>query len=848
TADYSTFPTVCVKELNRQFRRWFMPTFYSVIFFLGLAGNLLVILTFFYFKRLKTMTDVYLLNLSFADLLFALSLPFWAANTMTKWVLGEEMCIAMYTVYKVSFYSSMFLLCCISVDRYFAISKATSAYRYRSQTMFLSKVSSAVVWVAALIFSMPEMRYTSVNNNTCTPYTGSKDQLRVIIQVGQIVLAFALPLVIMSICYSSIIKTLCQAQNFERNKAIKVILAVVAVFLVSQVPYNLVLFWSTLVTAKGGTTSCSYDNNLLYATDVTQCLAFFRCCLNPIVYAFIGVKFRNDLLKLLKDWGCMSHESFFKYTSRRRRSSGFTETETTTTTISSPTMMPATEGMTHMIPNHVLRVGQTIRLDPATEASDRHDDSDRDHDISLEQLNRIILELDPTFEPLHLGRSPTQSTRPAAGNCCPDEDLHSMLIPRGCSTPSVMPSTSPSIPIPTRSGPSCSPPGTLVFSSSPGCSLPPLPFGSAPRRNLSPKSEAALFQGSLRLSQSNRNSVCSLLSMSTCSDTSYILGSNLSLASEEADSPDSILVRTCGSFSDGSRTRRCVPAHFTSTQPTMKFVMDTSKFWFRPHITRAEAEALVKDKEAGTFVVRDSTSYRGSFGLAMKVEPGSPEYFSFLTLTEPNSSELVRHFLIESSAKGVRVKGSSQEPYFGSLSALVYQHTISAYALPCKLVLHSKDASAAEWKANDKPASEDKSKLGGDFVSFFLEACNFVYLNAVPTEMLTGPCAVQKAVSFTLEAPASFRATTVNLKVSSKGVTLTDINRKLFFRRHYPAHLLSHSGEDPDNRLWVKGSCVGARMFGFVAKGVEAGVENVCHVFAEYDPLQPCDKVIEAVQ
>lgn len=32
------------------------------------------------------------------------------------------------------------------------------------------------------------------------------------------------------------------------------------------------------------------------------------------------------------------------------------------------------------------------------------------------------------------------------------------------------------------------------------------------------------------------------------------------------------------------------------------------------------AEALVKGKEAGTFVVRDSTSYRGSFGLAMKVD------------------------------------------------------------------------------------------------------------------------------------------------------------------------------------------------------------------------------------
>lgn len=328
SVDYSGFPVRCDKGSNRKFRHWFMSTFYSIICFLGLGGNLLVILTFLYFKRLKTMTDVYLLNLSFADLLFALSLPFFAANSITEWVLGLEVCKAVHTVYKVSFYSSMFLLSSISVDRYFAIAKAVSAHRHRSRAIFLSKVSSAVIWVMALIFSIPDMKYASIINNTCTPYTSSSDPLRVTIQASQIVLAFILPLLAMSLCYSCIIKTLCQARNFERNKAIKVILVVVTVFLISQVPYNLVLFWFTIV---GGTEDCNYENNLVYAIDVTQCVAFLRCCLNPFVYAFIGVKFRHDLLKLLKEWGCMSQEMFFRYTCSRRRSSGFTDTESTNT-------------------------------------------------------------------------------------------------------------------------------------------------------------------------------------------------------------------------------------------------------------------------------------------------------------------------------------------------------------------------------------------------------------------------------------------------------------------------------------------------------------------------------------
>lgn len=331
SVDYDDFPALCVKESNRQFRLWFMPTFYSIICLLGLSGNLLVILTVFYFKRLKTMTDVYLLNLSFADLLLALSLPFWAANSMAEWVLGLVLCKAMHTVYKVSFYSSMFLLSFISVDRYFAIAKAVSAHRHRSEAVFISKVSSAGIWVMALIFSIPEMIYTDITNRTCTPYSSSSDPLRVTVQASQIALAFAVPLLVMSFCYSGIIQTLCQARNFERNKAIKVILAVVAVFMVSQVPYNVVLFFTTVVTAQGGTKDCDLDNRLLYATDVTQCVAFLRCCLNPFVYAFIGVKFRHDLLKLLKDFGCMSQERFFRYTCGRRRSSAATETETTTT-------------------------------------------------------------------------------------------------------------------------------------------------------------------------------------------------------------------------------------------------------------------------------------------------------------------------------------------------------------------------------------------------------------------------------------------------------------------------------------------------------------------------------------
>ena len=97
------------------------------------------------------------------------------------------------------------------------------------------------------------------------------------------------------------------------------------------------------------------------------------------------------------------------------------------------------------------------------------------------------------------------------------------------------------------------------------------------------------------------------------------------------------------------------------------------------------AIVMLKEKAPGTFVVRDSNSFPGAFGLALKVAMIPPNV-QVKSSGDPQA-DLVRHFLIEPTPKGVRLRGCSNEPVFGSLAALVYQHSITPLALPCKLVL-----------------------------------------------------------------------------------------------------------------------------------------------------------------
>ncbi|KAI2667121.1 Tensin-3 [Labeo rohita] len=274
----------------------------------------------------------------------------------------------------------------------------------------------------------------------------------------------------------------------------------------------------------------------------------------------------------------------------------------------------------------------------------------------------------------------------------------------------------------------------------------------------------------------------------------------------------------------------------SSKQLTVKFVQDTSKYWYKPDIARDQAIAVLKDKEPGSFVVRDSHSFRGAYGLAMKVATPPPSALQsrrdaivdvcvcVCVLSGADlSSELVRHFLIECSPRGVRLKGCPSEPYFGSLSALVYP---------------LEDAVSASSQSITNSAAE-LLKQGA--------ACNVWFLGSVEMESLTGYQAVQKATTEILSADSLPSSTVVHFKVSSQGITLTDNQRKLFFRRHYAVSTVIFCALDPQDRKWKREGCSSAKIFGFVARKAGSSMENVCHVFAEHDPEQPASAIVNFV-
>ncbi|XP_068170656.1 tensin-2-like isoform X2 [Antennarius striatus] len=268
-----------------------------------------------------------------------------------------------------------------------------------------------------------------------------------------------------------------------------------------------------------------------------------------------------------------------------------------------------------------------------------------------------------------------------------------------------------------------------------------------------------------------------------------------------------------------------------------KFVQDSSKYWYKPSISRNQAIAVLKEKEPGTFLIRDSNSFQGAYGLALKVATTPPNVNVIGSKGDP-MEQLVRHFLIETGPRGVKIKGCQNESYFGSLSALVYQHSITPISLPCALRIPEKDlvGELQEMQsAKNTSTAANLLKQGA--------ACNVLYLNSVETESLTGPEAVSKATKYTLALSPRPAATVVHFKVSAQGITLTDSKR----RRHYPISSVTFSSLGPHDQRWINSDGKTSKMFGFVARRTGSATENVCHLFAEMDPEQPAVAIINFI-
>lgn len=256
---------------------------------LTVCGNLLVILSVIYFRQLHTPTNYLVLSLAVADLLVgALVLPLTVEFSVTSCLFYRVFFCKIRSTFDVSLCTASILnLCCISIDRYYAV---CHPLKYRA------KINNRVV-VVMILFSWTLSVLTGIgyiSSGLTGGKCGSKCYVYfVIANIFGLAFSFYLPVIIIFCIYVKIflvaqrqVKSIQNSGATVRKterKANKTLAIVMGVFLLCWLPFFL---FTTILSFTPFEVS-------FVLVDILNYLALSNSMINPFIYAFFYSWYRS---------------------------------------------------------------------------------------------------------------------------------------------------------------------------------------------------------------------------------------------------------------------------------------------------------------------------------------------------------------------------------------------------------------------------------------------------------------------------------------------------------------------------------------------------------------------------
>uniref|UniRef100_A0A3Q3F8W4 Gastrin/cholecystokinin type B receptor n=1 Tax=Kryptolebias marmoratus TaxID=37003 RepID=A0A3Q3F8W4_KRYMA len=200
---------------------------YSLIFLLSVFGNLLIIVVLIVNKRMRTVTNSFLLSLAVSDLMMAvICMPFTLIpNILEDFIFGASMCKIVSYLMGVSVSISTFSLVAIAIERYSAICNPLKSRAWQTRSHAYRVI--AATWVVSLLIMVPYPVFSILKSFPKDNGTTTGHQCRLlwpsqqVEQTWYMLLLFTLffvPGVVMIIAYGLISRELYRGIQFELSQ------------------------------------------------------------------------------------------------------------------------------------------------------------------------------------------------------------------------------------------------------------------------------------------------------------------------------------------------------------------------------------------------------------------------------------------------------------------------------------------------------------------------------------------------------------------------------------------------------------------------------------------------------
>uniref|UniRef100_A0A3Q4GV61 Neuropeptide FF receptor 2 n=1 Tax=Neolamprologus brichardi TaxID=32507 RepID=A0A3Q4GV61_NEOBR len=288
---------------------------YLLIFLVCMVGNGVVCFIVLRSKNMRTVTNLFILNLAISDLLVGIfCMPTTLVdNVITGWPFGRVVCKLSGMVQGISVSASVFTLVAIAIDRFRCI-----VYPFKQKlTIATSKLIIVIIWVLAVAIMCPSgimlqvtkeqrVRIVLGSNNDTRPFYWCREnwpnqEMRKIYTTVLFANIYLAPLSLIVIMYAHIGYTLFKTTisptiTRKKKRVIMMLLVVALLFILSWLPLWTLMMLSDYISL----TQHQYRVINIYMYPLAHWLAFSNSSINPIIYGFFNENFRRGFQAAFK--------------------------------------------------------------------------------------------------------------------------------------------------------------------------------------------------------------------------------------------------------------------------------------------------------------------------------------------------------------------------------------------------------------------------------------------------------------------------------------------------------------------------------------------------------------------
>ncbi|XP_037296583.1 tachykinin-like peptides receptor 99D isoform X1 [Manduca sexta] len=302
---------------------WWRQVLWTVLFagmvVVATVGNLVVIWIVLANKRMRSVTNYFLVNLSVADAMVStLNVTFnFTYMLNSDWPFGHFYCKFCQFIAVLSISASVFTLLAISVDRYVAIMSPLRPRLGKRATLGIT----AAIWAWSSIISSPNLIYFTTETDFLPDGNvrrvcfsewpdgiTTRSHMEYVYNVMFMVLTYFMPIMAMTYAYSRVGVELWGSQSIgectqrqldnvkSKRRVVKMMIVVVVIFAVCWLPFHVYF----VVT--------SYYPDVVNYPHIQEIylgiywLAMSNSMYNPIIYCWMNSKFRRGFKQFF--WCC----------------------------------------------------------------------------------------------------------------------------------------------------------------------------------------------------------------------------------------------------------------------------------------------------------------------------------------------------------------------------------------------------------------------------------------------------------------------------------------------------------------------------------------------------------------